>query len=55
MTKKRVFMLGAGFMQGVAIRAARALGCKEPPRPPEADDPPNATGGRVRSNHDGFE
>ena len=27
MTKKRVFMLGAGFMQGVAIRAARALGC----------------------------
>lgn len=25
--KKRVFMLGAGFMQGVAIRAARALGC----------------------------
>ena len=27
MTKKRVFMLGAGFMQGIAIRAARALGC----------------------------
>ena len=27
MTKKRVFMLGAGFMQGVAIRAARAVGC----------------------------
>ena len=27
MTKKRVFMLGASFMQGVAIRAARALGC----------------------------
>ena len=27
MTKKRVLMLGAGFMQGVAIRAARALGC----------------------------
>ena len=27
MTKKRVFMLGAGFMQGVAIRAAHALGC----------------------------
>ena len=27
MTKKQVFMLGAGFMQGVAIRAARALGC----------------------------
>ena len=27
MAKKRVFMLGAGFMQGVAIRAARALGC----------------------------
>lgn len=27
MTKKRVFMLGAGFMQGVAIRAACALGC----------------------------
>ena len=27
MTKKRVFILGAGFMQGVAIRAARALGC----------------------------
>ena len=27
MSNKRVFMLGAGFMQGVAIRAARALGC----------------------------
>lgn len=27
MSKKRLFMLGAGFMQGVAIRAARALGC----------------------------
>ena len=27
MIKKRVFMLGAGFMQGVAIRAARELGC----------------------------
>ena len=27
MTKKRVFMLGAGFMQGVAIRAACAVGC----------------------------
>jgi len=27
MTKKRVFMLGAGFMQGVAIRAAHTLGC----------------------------
>ena len=25
--KKRIFMLGAGFMQGVAIRAAHALGC----------------------------
>lgn len=27
MTKKRVLMLGGGFMQGVAIRAAHALGC----------------------------
>jgi len=38
MTKKRVFMLGAGFMQGVAIRAARALGCPVVP----ADGNPSA-------------